>query len=238
MRAGGDDERPRPATQRPRHIGDQRPVVVDPDRLSRKSQRRKEIQQVRPAGILDDHPVAGAQVRAERPLDAVQRPAGHREMFGGNTVGGQRCAGVIDQFGRHRRLPVQQRCAGDGLREAGVRDGQQRRVRVAGRQIARPRGHVEPEQRPGCGCRPVPHPGAAPPGGFDGAAIAQQAVGRGDGVGVHPEPAGQFADRWQRVAGRQRAPGDRLFDVGRYRLRTRTRYRVLYWHADNYVLEQ
>ena len=106
----------------------------------------------------------------------------------------------------------------------GGRDGQQGRVRVAGRQIARARGHVEPEQRPGRGRRAVPHPGAAPPGGFDGAAIAQQAVGRGDGVGVHPELAGQFADRRQRVAGRQRARRDRLFDVGRYRFRTRTRY--------------
>ena len=64
----------------------------------------------------------------------------------------------------------------------------------------------------------MPHPSAAPPGGFDGPAIAQQAVGRGDGVGVHAEPGGQFPDRRQRVAGRQRCPPRSL--LRRWRLWT------------------
>ena len=118
-------------------VGHQRPVVVDTHRLGRKSQRGKKIQQVGPARIFDRDPVARTQVRGERALDAVQRPAGHREVIGRDAVRGQGGAGVVGQFWRHRRFAVQQRPA---LRNPSGPDGQHRGVRVAGRQVARARG--------------------------------------------------------------------------------------------------
>ena len=68
-------------------------------------------------------------------------------------------------------------------------------VRVAGGQIAHPRGDVKPEQGAGRGRRAVPHSSAAPPAGLDGPAIAQQAVGRRGGVGVDAELNCHFPDR-------------------------------------------
>jgi hypothetical protein len=96
LRASGDDQRAHAAPERPGDVGNQRPVVVHPHRLNRKSQCGNKIQQVSPARILDRHAVAGAQMRGERPLDAVECPAGHREMSSRNTVGGQRRTGVVD----------------------------------------------------------------------------------------------------------------------------------------------
>ena len=79
-------------------------------------------------------------------------------------------------------------------------------------------------------------------GGVDGehgdAQLGSRLDGGGDGVGVHPELASQFPDRWQRIAGCQGARGDGLFDARGYGLRASSGYPMLYWHVCNYVLGQ
>ncbi len=84
LRAVREHQRTHPAAQRPGQVVGQRPVVVDPHRFGRKPQRGKEIEQVGPARILDGDAIAGAQMRGERALDAVQRAAGHGQVIGGD----------------------------------------------------------------------------------------------------------------------------------------------------------
>ena len=68
-------------------------------RLGRKPQCGKQIQQVRPAWILDGHPVTGPQMGGEHPLDAVEGARGHREVLARHAVVSQRRMRVFGQSG-------------------------------------------------------------------------------------------------------------------------------------------
>ena len=175
-------------------------------------------------------------MRGERPLDTIKRATGHREIVRRDGIRSQEFTCELGQLGRIAEFPYSTGAA--RRRELRRGDGQQRRVGVAGRQVSGTLGYVEPEQRPGRNRRPVAHPGSAPPRSFDRPTIAQQAVGRGDGVGIHPEFGRDVPDGRQSVARREGTLRNAFFDAGGYRFGPRPRYAVLYWHVNHYVLGQ
>ncbi len=101
------------------------------------SERGQQIEQVRPAGVLHGHAIAGTQVRAEHPLDAVQRTAGDGEgsLVEVDAVGRERRPGDVDQLGQR---PTGRISAGVGRRDGRERRGEwrtQARIGFAGDKI-------------------------------------------------------------------------------------------------------
>lgn len=72
LRPVGDDDRPRTRPERRVEGVRQRAVVVDLDGDRAHAERRNEIQQATPAGILDRDRVTGPEVRDQHPFDRVQ----------------------------------------------------------------------------------------------------------------------------------------------------------------------
>jgi hypothetical protein len=72
------------------------PLVVDGHRYSLEPERRDEIDEVRPARVLDGDPVAGAQMRAEQALDRVER-AGVTVTGAVGTLSAASWSGQLDE---------------------------------------------------------------------------------------------------------------------------------------------
>ena len=115
------------------------------------------------------------------------------------------------QLGQRRLLGVEAHVGVEPLQERRQR-GQQRRVGVAGREVARARGDVQ--QRPGPAQRRAPADVAAAALAADDQAARAQPGERGrDGRRADRELARELAHGRQRVPGAQVAAADRLLEA-------------------------
>ena len=86
VRPGRDHHGPGPGRQSTAQAGDRRPLVVDRHRYRDQAERGDQIERRGPARILDRDPVTGAQMRAEHPLDPVQRTTGDADCGAGRST--------------------------------------------------------------------------------------------------------------------------------------------------------
>ncbi|MGX1310791.1 hypothetical protein RKD24_000910 [Streptomyces calvus] len=200
LRAVGDDQCPRAALQRGAHAVGERALVVDADGDGAQAERRDQVEQASPPGVLHRDRVPRFQVRHEHPLHGVQRARGHGEGPGRDAVGVQSGAGQALQRGLDGRVPVEHRlpvALSGRRREGSGQRGQQRRVRVALGQVHHTRRDLHTDEVPRGGGRFGPHAAAAAARGLDDPAFAQGPVRGRDGVRVHSEPVRQLPHGWQ-----------------------------------------
>ncbi len=218
LRPAGDHHRPDALGQGRRERVRQRALVVQPDGHLPQPHRGQQVEQAAPARVLDGHRVAGAQPGDEDALDGVERAGGDDDRAAGQAVGLEGGAGEREQGGVDGRVPVQDGFGAGGLgggREGRGEVGQQCRVGVAAGEVpgVRRDGDADLVARGERG--PGEDPAALAAGGLDHTAVAQQAVGRGDGVGVDAEFGGEVAQRGQRGSGGEQSAAHALFDVRR-----------------------
>ena len=107
------------------------------DRLGHEAERRDEVDHAGIAGILDRDAVAGAEVRLQRALDAVERAAGDGERVGGDAVAARaaraRARGARPGWRARRRSVASGRCARAPGRGRGAGRGSGCRPRGRGR---------------------------------------------------------------------------------------------------------
>ena len=98
----------------------------------------EQIGDSRPARVLDDHAIAGPELRLQHTLDAVERAAGDGDVAD-DPVGGEVGLG---QLGELRQLdrPAVELVLGIETGERRSERRQQGRVRVAAREVAGVRG--------------------------------------------------------------------------------------------------
>ena len=109
LRAGGHDQAGDARAQRRPQPLLRGSLVVHGHRHRGEPERRHQVQQVGPAGVLDRDLVARPQVGDECPLEPVERPAGHREPSGRDAVGGEPLAGQLQQLGQRSTAGVADR---------------------------------------------------------------------------------------------------------------------------------
>ncbi|GAA1714090.1 hypothetical protein GCM10009680_64080 [Streptomyces yatensis] len=217
LRPVGDHQRPRPLGQRLLHPLGQRSVVVDPDRDGAQPERRDQVEQTAPAGVLDRDRVTGTQMRGQHPLDRVERAGGDGDRPGRHPVRVEGGPGEFGDLGDDVRRAVQRgalRRAGRGRRERRAERGQQRGVGVAARQIARP-GGIDADPLAGRTGGARAHPAPPAPRRFDHAPFAQHAIGGRDRIGIHAQPLRQLPQGRQQLARWQLAGADRALHTGR-----------------------
>ena len=76
LRPVGDDQCARPGLQGTPYVVGQRTLVVDAHRDRAQPERRDEVEQAAPAGILHGDGVAGFEVGRQHPLDGVEGAGG------------------------------------------------------------------------------------------------------------------------------------------------------------------
>src|SRR5690606_36062411 len=111
-------------------------------------------------------------------------------------------------------------------------------VGVALGEVAHALRHLHPDEVAHGGGRFGPHPAPAPARGLDDPALPQGPVGRGDGVGVDPEPLRQLPEGRQRLTGAQRPFADPALDAGAILRLTSTCDPIFSYHKANYALVQ
>ena len=203
--------RARAPAQRPLHVGGRGPSSSTPTGIGRSPRAGTRSRRLPQPGSSTATASPGRRWASERALHGVERSGGEADRPVGDAVGVERGAGQAAELVIDRGVAVQHGLPGvpgGGLGQCVAERGQQRGVRVAGGEVPCSGRHLEADLvvRGGGGARP--HPAAAPARGLDDAAVAQQAVGGGDGVGVDAEFGGEFPQRWQRGARRKRALSD------------------------------
>lgn len=207
-----------PHGQRGGERGGQRALLVQRDRDGPEPEGGQQVEQAAPARVLHRDLVAGAQPGAQDAFDGVQGAGGHHQPPLGRAVGQEGGPGEVEQPWVGGRLPVHHGVAVGGGPRDGQRRGQRReqlgggvaawtgRGRAGGRGRASGRGG---DRRAGA------DPAALAAGRLDHTAVAQQAVGGGDGVGIDVQPLGQFTQRREGRTGRQLPGADSGLDVRR-----------------------
>ncbi len=216
LRPVRDDQRPRPGRQRLPHVLDGRPLVVDAHGDHPQPERRHEVQQAAPPGILDGDGVTGLEVYGQEALDAVQRTGGDDNGPVRHTVGVEIRPCDARQLRLDGGVSVEHRgpvALLTGRRERRRQRGQQRRIGVAVRHVPHTGRHHHPDVLAPRGGRVGAHPAAAPTVGLDDPALTQRAVGGGDGIGIHPEPLRQLPHGRQQLTGFQLPGAHRAFDA-------------------------
>ncbi len=198
--AAGDDHRTGARRQRGGERAGQRTLVVQPDGDGFEPEGGQQVEHAAPARVLDGDPVTRAQLGDQDAFDGVERAGGDRERALGHAVGAVGLACQGEQAGVGGRLPVQDGAVVGGGRGDGHgrgQRGQQCGVGVAVGEVPGAGGDGQPDlvargQR-GAGADPA----ALAAGRLDHPAVAEQAVGSGDGVGVDAELLGELAQRRQ-----------------------------------------
>ncbi|CAL9320306.1 hypothetical protein SUDANB182_06087 [Streptomyces sp. SudanB182_2057] len=195
LRPVGDDQRAGPGLQCAAQVVRARSVVVHADRGRVQAERGDEVQEAAPAGVLDGDRVTGPEVGGEDAFDGVEGAGGHGQRARGDAVGVEFCAGEPGEVRVHGVVAV-----ADGppvalsgrRREGRGQAGQQGRVGVARGQVAPAGGHLDAQFLPAGGGRLGADPAAPAAGRLDHPAFAQDAIGGGDRVRVHPQPGRQL----------------------------------------------
>ncbi len=215
----GGHERPAAGGQRAGEPVGQRAVVVHRHRLGSQPQGPDQVEGRREPGVVDGHPVPGAQVGLEDALDPVEGPADHGQPGHRHAVGLELGGGQGGQLGQDRVLAIEMVAAVD-LGEGRVQRWQQCRVgppvgEVAHARREQGRQPTDRQWRPAGDGRPPAAPGR------DHAPGPQPPVGGGHRGRADPEPEAELADGGEPVA--RPEPGladgalDAVGDLGRGR---------------------
>ena len=205
---------PRSARARPSRS---RPAIVDGDRKHGQSERRREVDDPRVAGILHRDSIAGTHMGLERELDAVERAADHGHVVAGHAVAVEACRCECEQLRVRAGCAIEHRLMWQRTASAGPRSGRRAGSGLPESRSTTPAGTIGLPARRRRDARS--DGGPEPAGARDESSTAQLPVCGSDGRRADPAMGRERSDRRQTRSRSEltvaNAALDTLRDLGR-----------------------